>query len=655
MHNGVVLIAEGVIPQDKEVDLPKGGKIKSQLDSFTTQRQRYTRVWDMCSLYLQGQQHIQWDKNLRNFIGTPSRRGQSRVTFNLIINIYRNILARLSIAYPSVTVMPSSPSTEDIMKSEASETFLRYYWHAEDMKGTLTTLLEWLLITGNAGLHTFYDPEDDKIHTRTVSPYDLFLEPGATKVSESRFCAIRHTVHRDDLLKAYPSKADIIKKSGERPQRVMRTFFQSASGTDSNELKERLEVFEVYMQTGEMGMLLGTEWIYKSKWPVKKSPISIIQYTKMPGRIWGMGMIEPLLELQSMYNRGRSQVIQNAELMGNPKWLVPKSSGVAKDALSDSRPGEKVVYNANSGPAPQQISAAPLPNYVLDNIRQLSSEMHDVAGVHSTSLGKRAIGIESGAAIESLSNRDSQQLLVTQNNIEESVREMAICILEMAREFYSEERMIRMMDDTGRVVHKALRGTDLCSDPEIYIEAGSMFRDEKKDRDQRVLEMVKLGLLDKNEALRALDYRTGNARVTKQMAGFSHAHDMLEAIMGGSAIEIMPTDDLKAFQEVFEGFMRTPPYYQLAPELQDYIRDVLVAVSTYGKEDEQFMEQELQRTVFPRVPQKPANAAQNMTAVSSPQAAEQMAGEFDSLDQRRAISDDAKPVLSRAPKMGGVS
>ena len=130
---------------------------------------------------------------------------------------------------------------------------------------------------------------------------------------------------------------------------------------------------------------------------------------------------------------------------------------------------------------------------------------------------------------------------------------------------------------------------------------------------------------------------------------------MLEAIMGGSAIEIMPTDDLKAFQEVFEGFMRTAPYYQLAPELQDYIRDVLVAVSTYGKEDEQFMEQELQRTVFPRVPQKPANAAQNMTAVSSPQAAEQMAGEFESLDQRRAISDDAKPVLSRAPKMGGVS
>lgn len=654
MHKGVVLIAENVIPQDETVKLPKGGKIKSQLDTFTTQRNRYTRVWDMCGLFLQGQQHVRWDKNLRNFVGAPMGRRQSRVTFNLIINIYRNLLARLSIAYPAVTVMPSSPSTEDIMKSEASETFLRYYWHSEDMRGTLTTLLEWLLVAGNAGLHTFYDPEDDKIHTTVVSPYDLFLEPGATKVSESRYCAIRHIVHKDDLLKAYPDKADIIKKSGEKPQRVFRTFFQSNSGTEGNELKDRLEVFEVYMKTGEMGMLLGTEWLYKSKWPVGKSPISVIQYTKIPGRIWGMGMIEPLLELQTMYNRGRAQVIQNAELMGNPKWLIPKSSGVAKDALSDSRPGEKVVYNANSGPAPQQVSAAPLPNYVLDNIRQLSSEMHDVAGVHSTSLGKRAIGIESGAAIESLSNRDSQQLLVTQHNIEEAVRDSALCILEMAREFYTEERMIRMMDDTGRVVHKALKGTDLCEDPEIYIEAGSMFRDEKKDRDQRVLEMVKLGLLDKNEALKALDYRTGNSRVTKQMAGFSHAHDMLNAIIEGNAIEIMPTDNLKAFQEVFEGFMQTQPYYQLRPETQDYIRDVLVAVATFGQEDEKFMEAQLQRTVFPRIAQKPSNAAQNMASVGSPDAANQMGQEYSSMDERRAMVDDAKPVLSGSAQMGGV-
>lgn len=652
--SGVVLISQEVIPQDKEIKLPKPGTLQAQLNKFTTQRQPYTRVWDMCSLFLQGKQHIRWDKNIKNFIGLPMDRKTSRATFNLLINIYRNLLARLSIAYPAVTVMPSSPSTEDILKAEASETFLRYYWHTEDMRSVLMNLLEWLLLCGNAGLHTFYDPEDDKIHTTVVSPYDLFFEPGATKVEESRFCAIRHIVHKDDLKKAYPQHAKMIDKSGDEPQRTFRTFYQSVSGTESNKLKDRVEVFEVYMKTGEMGMLLGTNWLYKAHWPTKKSPISIIQYTKIPGRLYGMGMIEPLLELQMMYNRGRTQVIHNAELMGNPKWLVPKTSGVAKDALSDSRPGEKVVYNSTSGPPPTQVAAAPLPSYVLDNIRQLASEMQDIAGVHSTSLGKRAIGIESGAAIESLTSRDAQQLLVTQHNIEEAVEELSVCVLEMARKFYSKQRMIRMMDDTGRVVHKTLLNTDLCDDPEVYLEAGSMFRDEKKDRDQRVLEMVKLGLLDKNEALRALDYRTGNARVTRKMAGFSHAHDMLQAVIAGREIEIMPTDDIKAFQEVFEEFMRTPKYYALPTETQDYIRDVLVAVATFGKENADFVRQELESTVFPRVPTSPKDQALSMTSVGSPTTAAQMGQKFDDLDQRRALSDEAKPELSRAAKMGGV-
>jgi len=409
------------------------------------------------------------------------------------------------------------------------------------------------------------------------------------------------------------------------------------------------------MANGKMGILLGKKWLYKSDWPTEKSPITYVRYTNVPGRLWGIGLIEPLIELQVMYNKGRSQVIHNAELMGNPKWLVPKSSGVGKDALSDSRPGEKVVYNATSGPPPQQISASPLPGYVLDNIRQLSAEMLDVAGVHSTSLGKRAIGIESGAAIESLTSRDSQQLQVTQQNMERAVTNLSICVLEMARVYYNEPRMMRMMDEAGRVVHKTLQNTDLCRNPEIYLEAGTLFRDEKPDRDQRILEMVKLGLLEKDQALEALDYRTGNSRVTKRMIGFSHAHDMLKAILEGHAIEIMPSDDLTAFKDVFKDFMRTQKYYDLDPERQEYIRDVLVSVSTFGKEGEDFQRMELERTVFPRVENKGKGAVEAMATMGSPLAAAQVGQQAGQLQRRRALVDEVNPEqgIGRTQMGGG--
>tara|TARA_R110002124_G_scaffold46211_4_gene138910 strand:+ start:7377 stop:9305 length:1929 start_codon:yes stop_codon:yes gene_type:complete len=638
-----------------EIKLPKGSVLKKDIEDSKRHRQKIARIWDMCSLFLQGKQHLRWDRNLKNYVGLPQDRRGARVTINMVLNIFRNIQARLSVAYPSMTVLPASPSTEDIQRSEAAETLLRYYWHTTEMKDVISEALEWLLLTGNAAFHTFYDPKAQRVVTTALSPYDVNFESGATSPAESEWVAISHVVTRKALKESYPDHAEDIQKSAATPDHMYQTLYQRASGTEGAELKDRLEVYEVYTKDGKMGMLLGSLWLYKADWPTHKSPISFVRYTNIPGRLWGVGLIEPLIELQVMYNKGRSQVMQNAELMGNPKWLIPKSSGVGKDALSDSRPGEKVMYNATSGPPPQQVTAGALPAYVLDNIRQLSAEMLDVAGVHSTSLGKRAIGIESGAAIESLASRDSQQLQVTQQNMEKAMIEVATCVLEMCKVYYNEPRMMRMMDETGRVIHKTLLVTDLCTDPEVYLEAGTLFRDEKPDRDQRILEMVKLGLLDKDEALRALDYRTGNERVTKRMIGFSHAHDMLDAIMDGHAIEIMPSDDLEAFEEVFKSFMRTERYYQLPSERQDYIRDVLISVVSFGKEDEDFQRMEMEKTVFPRVEAKGKNAVQGMALMQSPMAAEQMGLQADQMAQRRALVDDANPEqgIGRTQMGGG--
>lgn len=640
--------------EPEEVELPKGGVLKSDIEDSRRYRQKITRIWDMCSLFLQGKQYIRWDRNLKNYIGIPQDRGRHRVTINLILNIFRNIQSRLSVAYPSMTVLPASPSTEDIQKSEAAETLLRYYWHTADMKDVISKALEWLLLCGNAAFHTFYDPDKKQVVTVAVSPYDVFFEAGATNIEESEWVALRHIVSKKELAAAYPEHKEMIMKSGDAPDHMYQTLYQKASGTEGAKLKNRLELYEVYMKDGTMGMLLGSKWLYKSKWPTHTCPISYVRYTNIPGRLWGVGMVEPLIELQIMYNKGRTQIIHNAELMGNPKWLVPKNSGVGKDALSDSRPGEKVVYNANSGPAPQQIAAAPLPSYVLDNIRQLSAEMLDVAGVHSTSLGKRAIGIESGAAIQSLANKDSQQLQVTQQNLEKALVEVSTCVIEMCKLYYNEPRMMKMMDETGRVIHKTLSSIDLCSHPDIHIEAGTLFRDEKPDRDQRILEMVKLGLLEKDKALEALDYRTGNSRITKRMIGFSHAHDMLKAIMGGNAIEIMPTDDLQAFEQVFKDFMQTEEYYMLDPERQDYIRDVLISVATFGQENEAFQRAEMERTVFPRIAPKAKDSVMDMAMMSSPMAAQQVADSAETMAQRRQLVDEVRPETGIGrTQMGG--
>ena len=123
------------------------------------------------------------------------------------------------------------------------------------------------------------------------------------------------------------------------------------------------------------------------------------------------------------------------------------------------------------------------------------------------------------------------------------------------------------------------------------------------------------------------------------MIGFSHAEDMLKAVKMGHAIEIMPTDDLEAFAKVFADFMQTQEYYMLPPDTQEYLRDVLVAVSTYGQEQEAFLAQQAERTVFPRTETNPQKFVEDAASLGSPLAAAQMADKMPAMGARRAVAD----------------
>ena len=101
--------------------LPKSADMKTNIDDSRQSKYRYERVWDLCMLYLRGKQHVTLDTRSRTFVDVRFPRGQTKVVINRLLNGYRNLLARLSMAYPSMTVLPASPSPAAISKAEASE------------------------------------------------------------------------------------------------------------------------------------------------------------------------------------------------------------------------------------------------------------------------------------------------------------------------------------------------------------------------------------------------------------------------------------------------------------------------------------------------------------------------------------------------------
>lgn len=592
------------------------------LRESSNSKMEYKRAWDLSLLFLQGNQWLSYDNTLGRYeMVRPKGGGNSRVTINLLLNIYRNILSRLTVNYPSMAVMPASASTEDIAKAKATELFLEYHWNADDIKDMLSRSFSYLISSGTVAIHTYFDPQKDMVTSEPYNAYDIFFEADVSSPDESSWIALRTFHTKEELKKAYPDEADFIEDAP--------TASQQDSPLGRTRPKGRVEVYEVYWRDGRHAIMTGSKYLFKEEdASVDPFPVQIIRFSEIPTRAWGIGLIEPLVDLQWFYNKARSQIVQNAELMANPKILIPKTAGVPTNAFTD-RPGEKIYYNAAGG-EPRTMSPAPLPGYILDNITRIQSEMGDVSGLHSVSLGKRAVNVSSGAAIKQLSERDLSQLHITQTAIEKAVRNMAKTVIILAKAHYSEKKMIRMMDDFGRVIHEELSRENIVDDPEVFLQAGSLFRKEAHDRDAKVMELFNLGLIDKETAMFELSFRTSNSRVSEKVRSLAHAQQILDAVKQGYAVEIYATDDLDAFGRVFKEFMQSNDYYGMPVEQQNYVSDVYTSIVSFGKGQQVYDLMMKERLVFPKEIQpglNPQQTAQQAALPQSEMAEEQVSAE----------------------------
>ena len=604
--------------QDQYGKFPKN--LKSMIDLSISQKGQITRVWDLCLLYLQGKQNVRYDKNIQQFLALRTQPGRNRLVINLILNIWKAVVARLSINYPNVSVLPASGSDEDILKAKATEQALKYFFHKENMKETMEHAFLWLVSCGNVAFHEVYNPDRKCVEVKVVSPYDLFFESGADSFEQSSFVSIRQTVRTDDLIKAYPQFEQEIKAvSSQAKDDDPSTISTTSVGTYSTQdpySYDRVQIFETYWKDGKYAVSVGNTYLFKGTNPTGDIlPVQHIKYSDIPMNLWGMGLIEPIIDLQNQYNKIRNQITQNIELMANPKWLVPKTAGVNASSIRGT-PGEIIYYNAGGG-VPTQVTGTSMPGYVLDALTRSQGEMMDVSGVHSTTLGKRAVGITSGKAIEALAKQDVSQLTLTQDSIEKAARKLFTVVILLMKQFYSEDKFIRMFDERGKFISRRIKNTDIVDTPEIFIEAGSLFRDESQDRDAKVLELLEKGLIDKATAIKELTFKTGNNFIMDAMRDRNHALEILEGVKQGAQVEVFATDNLPIFAEVFGDFMKSTDYYELDEDTRDYIRDVYVSITTYKPAEEGApAEARAEHKVFPRTPpiQQPMqNAAEMVT------------------------------------------
>ncbi|MBM4344917.1 MAG: hypothetical protein FJ100_16235 [Deltaproteobacteria bacterium] len=489
------------------------------------------------------------------------------VCISLILPLFRNVVARFSTEMPSAGVVPADDSPLEIQRAQASEQALRYAWRDAKMRRVMTEFIEWLALHGTGGLLVCMDRGNVRVNA--VCAEDLRAEPGV-EPGDSRFLGVVRRTTREALRAQFPDKWQQIESAPAARIPLSQSLFLTAQPAP-----DRVEVLEAYCASGHWYIMTSDGNVLdQGETPGKTMPLSVVRYTRLPGEFHGMGMVEPALDPQYAFNTIVNQTLRNARSMANPKVLIERSSKVDPSAFT-TRVGEKVFY---SGQPPTVWTPPPMPQYFTMLPPQLQAHVHDMTGVHTTSLGKRAVGISSGRAIEALTANDLAQFQGTQDAIEDAVRHVARSMLLYMRAFYPPDKVLRMFNGTGKSILSTLRATDIAEDPDVFFEAGTLFSAEVKDRDQRTLDLIRLGMMTPEEGRRALSFRLDPMAPVQTIADMAHAQKILKQVVetptgpGGIAgVEVYPSDNLKALDEVVGGFMRSDEWDGLDPAVQERV------------------------------------------------------------------------------------
>lgn len=615
----------------------EASRMKDQIIRARGARAGDISIWDACRNMLRGKQNITFsgtrlvDEPLR-----PAGTKRNRSITNQLLQPYRTVQSLLRVQQPYFQVTSAVQTYQDITKAAAVEHVARYWWLRNDMAFLAGEAVRAMCVTPCAGFHTFWDPGKQCVKTEVVSAYDLLAEYGAVSWDKAAWVAIRHTYVRGVLAEAYPDHAAWINKQPELTQLDNRAEVPD----------DRVDVWDIYWRhSGKHVVLCEDKYLWEGEVVAGVEPLQVAEWMTIPGEVWGVCLIDQLLDLQRRYNHATNTILDILDAHAAPKWVAPSNCRVPPESFNND--ATQIIYHNPAAKAPIRQPAPPFSQELLAQPGRTQGEMMDTAGIHGSTYGKRSVGISSGKAIEALAERDADQMYATAEALRRAIARSCNNALLLFKAYATEAQMVAYFDQAaGETIAKMLSATDLVEAPEVFIGRETLFEAGVAERDAKLMEMWTTRLVqDPDQILKHLSFNVATKKATEKMVATSFAMDLLEVAKRGGEIQVLPGADMETIKNVFMEYARSPEYYRRATEaaeafdftgdaralhvysreheIMEYIWSVIVAIETFGQPPEAYM-QGVTAKVFPRVDVKPNDAIQTIGATGSQQAQQQM-------------------------------
>jgi hypothetical protein len=515
--------------------------VKSEYEKCKQSRKTEEQDWYLQLSFYNGNQYHSWRRlgNGQVLAEEPNPQGLPRVTVNRIEPIVRTEIAKTTSGHPSATVIPASNDDDDLMAASAAEQVWQSLYDRENFQTRILQKAEfWRASTGNAFIKTYWDPSikeivptpvvdqftgEKKVIQQTastgdvkfevVSPFHMFVPDLSEEDLESQPYLFNVYTKSEEWVRS--NFGDVLPKDF-KPAKVSSSELLDAALMDmrnvDNSKPDAILVIEMwakpngcpYLPKGGLVTIVDNEIVQMAEngipYSHKQYPFAHIG-TVPTGKFYRRGTVKTLIPIQREYNRLRSQIIHAKNLMAKPQMMYQEGSVDPRKITARAgiwvpiRPGFQY---------PTPVPIQPLPQYVINEVKQLEMDFEDLSGQHAVSRGESG-GVTAATAINYLQERDDAYLTTVFSSIEAAIEKTARQSIALFIQYVTQPRLIKTVGSDGAFDATVLSGADIASGNDIRVESGSALPTSKSARQSLITEWMKMGFISPQDGLRILD------------------------------------------------------------------------------------------------------------------------------------------------------
>lgn len=519
----------------------------------------------------------------------PTYDGQIQPVTNVCFSIVESIIPQLTDSRPQVVCLPTEPGDEK--KAEILTNIIEYIWDVRDMDYKLI-LNERTRIKHGMGIYkVFWNPELMKglgdIDIINVPLDQFFISPRAKSVQDSDYVIYASQKTTSYIKKRYGKEVEpdskyneiaVFDEQDDQPRRDNKVLLIEYW------TKETMEVEEEGQKVKKHGLRVVTmagDTILRDEFDFYQHgryPFVAIPAFPVEKKFWAMGVLAQIISPQMIVNLLDQQILDNARLGGNGTILNGAGSGLNKRNLTNL-PWK--VLDVNDPNQIKMEQGQGIPAFIPNHLEVKKRDAESVSGIHDVTQGKAPSGVTAASAILALQESANQRVRLLGRTLEAGLKEMGELIIELVREFYQEERFIRILGDnyktsfiqfksdslktektyetfnpeTGQVETETI---EIDPDFDVRVEVGSSMQYSKAFLYEQAKELFGMGVIDDQALLEVVKFPKAE-EVLERKQQMMQQQAMMQP---GAAPGAMPTEPPQAPSGIMEIMDSLPPQVQ---------------------------------------------------------------------------------------------